>query len=66
MSHRTEQTTRFTLEIDLAQVSADRAEELARILRYWAGTLKHYDLNAAHTEALMDSEYQEVGTWTLA
>lgn len=63
----TEKTaTRFHLEIDLAAVAGDPGEELSRVLRYWAGNMKHYDLGQPATETVYDSEHREVGHWTLA
>lgn len=41
-------------------------EELARVLRYWGGNMKHYDLAQPITETIYDSEYREVGKWSLS
>lgn len=41
-------------------------EELARVLRYWGGNMKHYDLAKPTTETIYDSEYREVGKWSLS
>ena len=56
---------RFTLEVRLDQLSGDREKELGRILRYWAGNLKHYELTPGPCETLLDSSYTDVGTWTI-
>lgn len=52
---------RFVLEVDVEDSTA--VEELGRILRYWAGNLKHYDLSALATETVYDSRYTSVGSW---
>lgn len=57
--------TRFNLEIDLSRLTGEPGEEIARILRYWAAAMKHYDVGATHNEDLMDSSYQNVGSWEL-
>lgn len=57
---------RFRIEVDLTRVAGDETEELSRILRYWAGNLKHYPMDQPHTESLRDSAYEEVGSWTLS
>lgn len=58
--------SRFHLDVDLEAVAGDPAEELARILRYWAGNVKHYDLTASQSEIVRDSEYRKVGRWSLS
>ena len=58
--------TRFHLEVDLDAVAGDPREELARVLRYWAGNVKHYEFDRAVSEAVYDSEYREVGRWGLS
>ena len=56
----------FTLEIDLDQLNpAKTADELSRILRYWGGNVKHYDLKAGDREKVYDSGYAKVGHWTI-
>lgn len=40
-------------------------KELGRILRYWAGNLKHYELRPGDTSEIYDSAYNEVGTWQI-
>ena len=56
---------KFVLEVDLNAGVVPGAElsELGRILRYWAGNLKHYELTAGAGETVSDSSYAEVGTW---
>lgn len=56
---------KFLLEVDLTAgvVPEDELAELGRILRYWAGNLKHYDLKVGTGETISDSSYAPVGTW---
>ena len=57
---------KFILEVDLeAGVMADDTlKELGRILRYWAGNLKYYDLaSGTASETISDSTYAPVGVW---
>jgi hypothetical protein len=56
---------KFVLEVDLTAGVVPGAEltELGRILRYWAGNLKHYELAVGAGETISDSSYAEVGTW---
>jgi hypothetical protein len=58
---------KFTLEIDLDRgVMPDNpTAELSRILRYWAGNLKHYSLVPGTSESISDSTYATVGTWAI-
>jgi len=57
---------KFTLEVDLDRLDPARtADELSRILRYWAGNIKHYDLKSAEDAKVYDSGYGKVGRWTL-
>jgi hypothetical protein len=59
---------KFTLEVELDDATPDDVvlDELGRILRYWAGNLKHYPLTDGQSEVLRDSSYEAVGTWRLA
>lgn len=57
--------TRFHLEVDLSAVAGDPAEELARVLRYWGGNMKHYDFGRPASETVYDSAYSDVGRWSL-
>ncbi|GHB15092.1 hypothetical protein GCM10010377_00290 [Streptomyces viridiviolaceus] len=43
----------------------ERAGELGRILRYWGGNVRHYALLPGDGSAVYDSEYREVGRWTV-
>ena len=59
---------KFTLEVDLGDEGFDGnpADELGRILRYWAGNLKHYTLVTGDRETVYDSNYAEVGSWSIS
>ena len=48
---------KFTLEVDLTAggIPGREVEELGRILRYWAGNVKHYELDTAPAETIYDS-----------
>lgn len=52
---------RFVIEIDMDAVKDKPQEEIARILRYWAGALPQLELTAGTEQALMDSAYSPVG-----
>ncbi|MCQ9386415.1 hypothetical protein [Brevibacterium moorei] len=65
MTDTTNNPTRFQLDVDLSAMSGDPAEELARVLRYWAGAMKSIDLGQPVEQAIYDSEYKEVGNWRL-
>ncbi|MGW6924508.1 hypothetical protein ACWGA9_25015 [Streptomyces sp. NPDC054950] len=56
---------KFVLEVtvDEGASAQDPVGELSRILRYWAGNLKHYALEAGNGSAVYDSAHQEVGQW---
>ncbi|MBB4951686.1 hypothetical protein F4556_007221 [Kitasatospora gansuensis] len=57
---------KFLLEVDLNDpASPDDAAELGRILRYWAGNLKHYSLEPGSGEDVYDSAYRKVGQWSV-
>ena len=57
---------KFTLEVDLDRIEPDEREpELGRILRYWAGNLKHYALETGDRCELMDSAYRPIGEWAV-
>ena len=54
------------LEVDLeagALAGDGRAGELGRILRYRGGAMRDVPLEPGATQALMDSDYTEVGSW---
>ncbi|MET9778000.1 hypothetical protein ABZ023_27745 [Streptomyces sp. NPDC006367] len=59
--------TKFLLEVtmDDGPVAADPVGELQRILRYWGGNLRHYGLRPGDTSVIHDSEYREVGRWSV-
>ncbi|MGH3241051.1 MAG: hypothetical protein ACRDNL_11780 [Spirillospora sp.] len=58
---------KFVLEIDMTEgaVGGDTVRELERILRYWGGNLRHYELKPGDGSAVYDSGYSEVGTWSV-
>ncbi len=58
---------RFLLEVtmDEGALAEDPAGELQRILRYWGGNLKHYELRPGDGSVIYDSAYQEVGRWSV-
>ena len=56
---------KFTLDIDLDALAGEPEAELGRILRYWAGNLKHYELVPGTSETVSDSAYTPVGTWRI-
>lgn len=66
MGDEAKKPSRFRLEVDLSAVAGDPAEELARVLRYWGGNVKHYKFDEPASEAVYDSEYREVGRWSLS
>ena len=58
---------RFVLEVDLdaGAVKDAPGDEVGRILRYWGSTMKHLPLTLGDSQALYDSTYTEVGSWTV-
>ncbi|GAP46562.1 hypothetical protein [Streptomyces azureus] len=58
---------KFLLEVtmDDAALTEDPAGELGRILRYWGGNLRHYALRPGDGSLVYDSEYREVGSWSV-
>ena len=58
---------KFVLEVDLSAGAVADAplEELGRILRYWAGNVKHYSLQPGSGETISDSTYTPVGSWAI-
>lgn len=58
---------KFTLEVDLTAGAMPDAtlDELGRILRYWAGNLRHYSLEPGSGETVSDSSYAPVGSWSI-
>ncbi|MFH8656060.1 hypothetical protein [Streptomyces afghaniensis] len=59
---------KFLLEVtmDDTALAEDPAGELGRILRYWGGNLRHYALRPGDGAVIYDSEYREVGRWSVA
>ncbi|MDG9708733.1 hypothetical protein [Streptomyces sp. DH10] len=59
---------KFLLEVtmDDAALTEDPAGELGRILRYWGGNLRHFALRPGDGSVIYDSEYREVGRWSVA
>ena len=52
------------MEIDLDALTGDTEAELGRILRYWGGNLKYYDLTQPVPDVeCSDSAYAPVGAW---
>ncbi|MET9684820.1 hypothetical protein [Streptomyces coeruleorubidus] len=58
---------KFLLEVtmDDAALTEDPAGELGRILRYWGGNLRLYGLRPGDGSVIYDSEYREVGRWSV-
>jgi hypothetical protein len=56
---------KFVLAVDLEKLTGDPVYELGRILRYWAGNLKYYELVAGDRQEIYDSTYQAVGEWRI-
>ena len=56
---------KFRLEVDMGGFGDNAEKELGRILRYWAGNLKHYELKPGEGAAISDSAYTEVGAWRI-
>ncbi|MFE7797096.1 hypothetical protein [Nocardia sp. NPDC057440] len=62
---------KFTLEVDLdalpdgVPAPADLAVELGRILRYWGGNMKHYQLVEGDASDIYNSAYRQVGAWRI-
>jgi hypothetical protein len=58
---------KFALEVDMGDtaLNGNAAAELGRILRYWGGNLRHYELKPGDEAAIYDSGYREVGRWSI-
>jgi hypothetical protein len=58
---------RFVLEVDLPDAAADSsaADELSRILRYWAGGVRQMELVPGVGTDIYDSAYTKVGAWRI-
>lgn len=59
---------KFILEVDMDEgaVGGDAVRELERILRYWGGNLRHYELKPGDGSSIYDSAYSEVGAWRVS
>lgn len=58
-------SVKFTLEVDITEFGENAAVELSRILRYWAGNMRHFKIEPGDGSAVYDSEYREVGAWVI-
>ena len=58
---------KFVLEVEMGPTAFDgnAVKELGRILRYWAGNLRHYKLVPGDRDDIYDSAYRQVGHWTI-
>jgi hypothetical protein len=58
---------KFVLEVDMGDTAfgGNAVAELGRILRYWAGNLRHFELKPGDGCVIYDSAYREVGRWTI-
>lgn len=56
---------RLVIDVDLDLLPNDSARETGRILRFWAGALPQMHLTEAAEHALLDSNYQPVGSLRL-
>ena len=65
-SGRQNRRVTFELTVDLDRLSGDPAQELGRILRYWAGAAKQLDLTTPQEQAIYDTSYAEVGAWRIS
>ena len=57
---------RFTIDIDVDALTGEPRQEIARILRFWAGALPKMELAAGLDQELMDSAYASVGSMRLS
>jgi len=58
---------KFVLEVDMGDDAFDgkAVRELERILRYWGGNLRHFEMTHGVGSAIYDSSYHEVGRWVI-
>jgi hypothetical protein len=56
---------RLVIDLDIDRLPNDQGRQAARILRFWAGALPQMDLTRPAEHALMDSNYQPVGSLRL-
>ena len=52
---------RFVMDIDMDALNDKPGQEIAGILRYWAGALPRMELAAGTDQVLMGSAYAPVG-----
>ncbi|GAB3454545.1 hypothetical protein GCM10027570_34880 [Streptomonospora sediminis] len=58
---------KFVLEVEMGEdaFGGNAVAELGRILRYWGGNLRYYDMKPGDGSDIYDSEYNDVGTWKI-
>jgi hypothetical protein len=58
---------KFLLEVDMGDTAFDgqAVSELGRILRYWGGNLKYFEMKPGSGAEIRDSAYREVGRWSI-
>ncbi|GII97505.1 hypothetical protein [Sinosporangium siamense] len=58
---------KFVLELDMtsAAFKENPVAELGRVLRYWGGNIGHYEMAPGSGEVIYDSNYHEVGKWSI-
>jgi hypothetical protein len=58
---------KFILEVDMGKNAFDgnAVAEMGRILRYWGGNLKYFEMKPGDGAEIRDSEYREVGRWVI-
>jgi hypothetical protein len=58
---------RFVLEVDMGEnaFEGNGLKELGRILRYWGGNLHYFEMKPGDGSVVYDSDYREVGRWTI-
>ncbi|MFC6887084.1 MULTISPECIES: hypothetical protein [Actinomadura] len=56
---------KFFLEVDMGETAFDghAVEELGRIMRYWGGNVRHYEMRPGAGSVVYDSSYNDVGRW---
>jgi hypothetical protein len=59
---------KFLLEVEMCDRESERdvAVELGKILRYWGGNLRHYELVPGAGSAIYDSDQNTVGRWRVS
>lgn len=58
---------KFVLEVEMGEdaFGGNAVAELGRILRYWGGNLRYYDMKPGDGSDIYDSECNGVGTWKI-